>query len=180
MSHFISFVRIPALAIRSHIRPLPRLGILEEDVLRMRVWPHDIDFNLHMNNARYLSIMDYTRTHLLARTRILQHVIRSRWQPMVGAVWMTYRRSLPVFSRFTIASRLVCWDERWFYIEQTFTGSKGLAAVGWVKGVLRDRNGIVEPQHVIDGVAPGMLSPEMPEASANWNELTREKLQAGS
>ncbi len=124
MSHFISFVRIPALAIRQHVRPLPPLGVLDEDRIRMRVWPHDIDLNLHMNNARYLSVMDYARMHLLARSRLLDHIVRSRWQPLVGAVWMTYRRSLPLFSAFTIASRLVCWDDRWFYIEQTIHSSR--------------------------------------------------------
>ena len=180
MSHFISFVRIPALAIREHLRPLPRLGILDEDSLRFRVLPNDIDINLHMNNARYLSLMDYARTHLLARTRLLEHIVQSRWQPMVGAIWITYRRSLPLFARFNLTSRMICWDDRWFYIEQTFTGKQGLAAVGWIKGVLRNRQGVVDPQSVIEGVAPGTLSPPMPEAIANWNDLTREKLQAGS
>jgi acyl-CoA thioesterase FadM len=179
LSHFISFVRIPALAIRQHLRPLPRLGVLDEDRVRMRVWPNDIDLNLHLNNARYLNLMDYGRTHLLARSGLLEHILRSRWQPLVGAVWMTYRRSLPVFSQFTLASRLVCWDERWFYLEQTFTGRDGLAAVGGVKAVLRDPLGIVAPQKVIDGVAPAAVSPPMPESIATWNELTREKL-AGS
>ena len=89
MSHFINFVRIPALAVRQHIRPLEPLGILDEDLIRMRVWPNDIDINLHMNNGRYLNIMDYGRMHLLARTRLLEHILRSRWMPMVGAVWMT-------------------------------------------------------------------------------------------
>jgi acyl-CoA thioesterase FadM len=180
VSHFISFVRIPALAIREHLRPLPRLGILDEDSLRFRVLPNDIDINLHMNNARYLSLMDYARTHLLARTRLLEHIVQSRWQPMVGAIWITYRRSLPLFARFNLTSRMICWDDRWFYIEQTFTGKQGLAAVGWIKGVLRNRQGVVDPQSVIEGVAPGTLSPPMPEAIANWNDLTREKLQAGS
>lgn len=180
MSHFISFVRIPALAIRQHIRALPPLGILDEDRLNMRVWPHDIDFNMHMNNARYLSVMDYGRMHLLARTHILSHVIRSRWMPLVGAVWMTYRRSLPLFARFTLASRMVCWDERWFYIEQSFTGSEGLAALGWVRGLLRAPEGNLDPQSVIEAVSPGAISPPMPEAIAIWNELTREKLQGGA
>jgi acyl-CoA thioesterase FadM len=180
VSHFISFVRIPALAIREHLRPLPKLGILDEDSMSFRVLPNDIDINLHMNNARYLSIMDYARTHLLARTRLLEHIMHARWQPMIGAAWVTYRRSLPLFARFTVRSRMICWDNRWFYIEQTFTGKRGLAAIGWVKGVLRNRDGIVNPQRVIDGVASGTLSPPMPEAIANWNELTREKLQAGS
>jgi hypothetical protein len=98
----------------------------------------------------------------------------------VGAVWITYRRSLPVFSSFQLSARLVCWDERWFYIEQTFTGSKGLAAVGWVKGALRDAQGSVDPHRVIEGIAPGLVSPPMPDAIAAWNELTREKLAAGN
>ena len=81
-----------------------------------------------------------------------------------------------VFSAFWLSSRLVCWDERWFYIEQTFEGREGLAAVGWVKGVLRDRCGTIEPQTAIETVAPGAVSPSKPEAIAAWNELTREKL----
>ena len=179
MSHIISFVRIPALAIRQHFWPLAPLSVLDEDCLRMRVWPNDIDLNLHLNNARYLNIMDYGRTHLLARNRLLDHMLRSRWKPLVGAIWMTYRRSLPLFSCFTLTSRLVCWDDRWFYIEQTFTGREGLSAVGWVKGILRDANGNVPPQKVIDSVAPSVVSPPMPEAIATWNELTREKLAGG-
>ena len=151
-----------------------------DDQIRMRVWAIDIDLNLHMNNARYLSIMDYARTHLLARTRLLDHILRARWQPLLGAVWMTYRRSLRLFSAFEITSRLVCWDDRWFYIEQTFTGNEGLAAVGWVKGALRDAHGSVDPHTVIQRVAPGLASPPMPETIATWNELTREKLQAGN
>ncbi|KAA6463144.1 thioesterase [Acidobacteria bacterium AB60] len=179
MSHVISFVRIPALAIRQHVKPLPALGVLEEDELRLRVWPNDIDLNLHLNNARYLSWMDYGRVHLLARTRLLSHILRAGWTPLVGAVWMTYRRSLGAFARFTLTSRLVCWDERWFYLEQTFAGREGLVAVGWVKGVLRGREGNLDPQQVLERVSPGIVSPGMPEAIATWNELTKEKLQAG-
>ena len=129
----------------------------------MRVWPNDIDFNLHMNNARYLSMMDFGRMHLLARTRVLEHVIRSRWTPLVGAVWMTYRRSLPLFARFTLTSRMVCWDERWFYIEQTFTGREGLAALGWVKGAVALARWHLDPQKVMEAVSPGAVSPPMPE-----------------
>jgi acyl-CoA thioesterase FadM len=156
------------------------MDVLDEDRIRMRVWPNDIDLNLHMNNGRYLNIMDYARTHLLARVGLIEHIIRSRWQPLVGAVWMTYRRSLPLFGAFEIASRLVCWDDRWFYLEQTFTSREGLVAVGWVKGVLRDAQGSVDPQHVLERVAPGIVSPPIPETIASWNELTREKLQSGA
>ena len=133
MSHFNSFVRIPFLTLRQAVRPLPGIGALETDVLDLRVWPNDIDFNLHLNNARYLSVMDYGRVHLLARAGLLQLILKERWSPVVGAVWMTYRRSLPLGAEYKLETRLVCWDERWFYMEQTFTGAQGLVAVGWVR-----------------------------------------------
>jgi acyl-CoA thioesterase FadM len=176
LSHYINFIRIPALAIGAHLRPLPKLGLLETDCLRMRVWPSAIDINLHMNNARYLDMMDYGRVHLLARTGILRAVVRARWMAVVGATWVTYRRSLPLFARFALHTRLVCWDERWFYMEQTFTGKKGLAAVGWVKGALRGPGGTLNPQTVLEAIEPGIASPPIPEAIATWNEITREKL----
>jgi hypothetical protein len=87
----ISFVRIPALAIGQHIWPLPPLGILDEDRLEMRAWPNNIDFNMHMNNARYLSIMDYGRMHLLARAQIFSHIIRLRWTPTTTTHFVPFR-----------------------------------------------------------------------------------------
>ncbi len=176
MAHFNSFVRIPLLVLRQMVAPLPGIAPFEADVLRMRVWPNDIDFNFHLNNARHLSIMDYGRVHLLARAGLLKPILQARWVPVVGAVWMTYRRSLPLWARFELATRLVCWDERWFYMEQTFTGAQGLVAVGWVKGALRDKGGAILPQRLMDLVEPGIESPDVPEPIQVLNGLTREKL----
>lgn len=180
MAHYNSFVRIPLLALRQTIKPLPGIGTLETDVLNLRVWPNDVDFNFHLNNARYLSVMDYGRIHLLARGGILKPALKARWAPVVGAVWITYRRSLALWARYELATRLVCWDERWFYMEQTFTGEEGLAAVGWVKGALLDKAGTVPPQQIMDLVEPGIVSPPVPESIQTLNGLTREKLQGAS
>jgi acyl-CoA thioesterase FadM len=178
MSHYTSFVRIPALVLRQILAPLPLIGALEEDVLQLRVWPSGIDFNLHMNNARYLSEMDYARVRLLARGGVLKPILKARWAPVVGAVWITYRRSLPLWATYTLTTRLVGWDNRWFYMEQTFTAKEGLIAVGWVKGALIDTKGTIRPQQVMEMVQAGIVSPELPEAIQTLNELTREKLQA--
>jgi hypothetical protein len=43
---------------------------------------------------------------------------------------------------------------------------------------LRDKRGTVAPQVAIERVAPGLVSPPIPEAIGTWNELTREKLAA--
>ena len=37
---------------------------------RFRVLPHDIDINLHLNNGRYLQLIDLNRAEWLIRTGI--------------------------------------------------------------------------------------------------------------
>jgi acyl-CoA thioesterase FadM len=181
MAHVNSFVRIPLLALRQKLSPLPRIGILEEDRIQLRVWPNDIDFNFHLNNSRYLTAMDFGRMHLLASTGMLDAVMGKRWMPLVGSVWITYRRSLPFLAKFTLVNRLICWDERWFYLEQTFIGREGLAAIGLVKALFRDSRAgeNIPPQQVIDAVSPGSVSPALPENILIWNSITRDKLQIG-
>ncbi len=176
MSQFNSFVRIPLLALRHRLLPLPPIGLLETDLVRLRVLPIDIDFNLHLNNARYLNAMDYGRMRLLARSGLFDIFLRSRWKAVVGAVWMTYRRSLPLLARYDLATRLVCWDDRWFYMEQTFTQGGELCAVGWVRGALLDQERIVSPRQIIASVAADLVSPPLPANILAWNDLTREKL----
>ena len=176
MSHINSFVRIPLLAIRQRVRPLPRIGVLDEDRIRMRVWPNDIDFNFHLNNSRYLSCMDYGRIHMMAACGILAPAIKERWMPLVGSVDITYRRSLDLWASFELRSRTLCWDEKWIYMEQSFSSQDGLAAVAWVKGLFRSKEGNIPPQSIVDLVAPGTASPPVLESLAQWNEITKERL----
>jgi acyl-CoA thioesterase FadM len=177
MSQFNSFIRIPLLALRQRVRPLPRLDILAPDTLKLRVLPTDIDFNLHMNNSRYLSRMDYARIHLIASTGMLELAVARRWSPLIGSVFITYRRSLSVFTPYTLTSRNLCWDEKWVYTEQAFNFTGGLAAVAWVKGLFRGASGNIPPQTIVEELQPGLISPAMSEALKEWNELTRGKLQ---
>lgn len=44
------------------------LGLPDESHLAMRVWPTDLDVQRHMNNGRYLSLMDLGRMDLLVRS----------------------------------------------------------------------------------------------------------------
>jgi acyl-CoA thioesterase FadM len=176
VAHINSFVRIPLLALRQHFHPLPKIGVLEEDRVHMRVWPNDIDFNFHLNNSRYLTCMDYGRIHMLAATGILAIAVTRRWTPLVGSIDIVYRRSLPLWTPFTLTSRTLCWDERWVYSEQTIRFREGLASTAWIKSLFQDRGKNVPPQLVVDLVQPGLTSPPVSESMAIWNELIREKL----
>jgi acyl-CoA thioesterase FadM len=149
-----------------------RTGVLDECVIAMRVWPNDLDLNMHMNSGRYLSMMDIGRVEILARTRMLRAVLSRGWRPMVGATFIRYKKSLLPFERFTIRSRIVCWDEKWLYFEHVLERRGEVAAQAYVRGLLRGREGNVRPKEllILAGM-PEMKSPPMPDVLAAWRDI---------
>lgn len=152
----------------------PGLEPLGESVVSFRVWPSDLDTNRHLNNGRYLTLMDLGRWDLMARSGLLAPVMRRRWTPVVGAATMRFRRSLDPFQRYDLRTRLLGWDDRALYIGQTFERGGEACATGAVRAVLLGRDGRVAPQAVVDLVASGLASPPLPA----WVDLWRAALDA--
>lgn len=130
--------------------------------LHFRVWPNDLDFNLHMNNGRYLTLMDLGRMQFILRTGLMGFVVRERWMPMVGAAHFRFRRSLAPFQKFTLESRLLSWDEKWVYFEQRFVSRGELVGIGHVKGLIRDRNGNIPTQRLLELMGEPQAVPNGP------------------
>jgi acyl-CoA thioesterase FadM len=151
----------------------PRLGPLDESVVSFRVWPNDLDVNLHMNNGRYLTLMDLGRLDLVVRMGVVGEMRRRRWNPVVGSLKVRYRRSLLPFQRYVIRTRLLCWDERAFFMEQRFEAGGKLVAIALVKGVFLGPEGRVPAQAVVDASGLRVESPPAPEAVAAWQEAER-------
>jgi acyl-CoA thioesterase FadM len=154
------------------LRALPaqrRKELLDPYSIPMRVWPSDLDLNLHMNNGRYLTLMDLGRADFIVRAGLGGAFLRKRWRPALGGATLRFRKSLKPFQAFTLTTRLVCWDEKWLYLEQRFDVGEELYASGWVKGLFLDANGKVPTAVVLEGT--GLTdSPPMPEALSLWNE----------
>jgi acyl-CoA thioesterase FadM len=124
-------------------------SLLDTAVLRMRVWPTDLDINLHLTNSRYLALMDLGRIELMLRTGMMGKVLKRRWLPVVSIASIRFRREISPFERFTLHTRLLGWDEKWFYMEQRFETTRGVAAVGIVKGLFRGSQGNVPTQELV-------------------------------
>jgi hypothetical protein len=54
----------------------PRVELLSTTRICLRVWPNDLDLNLHVNNGRYLALADLGRIHWFVRT--------GAWAPRAG------------------------------------------------------------------------------------------------
>ena len=139
--------RLLLLLITSRFRP--RYDLMESVPLKLRVLPTDLDINFHLTNSRYLALMDLGRIELMLRTGLFGEVIRRRWLPVVSNASLRFRREINPFQRYTLNSRLLGWDEKWFYIEQRFETARGLAAIGIVKGLFRGPKGNVPTDELL-------------------------------
>ncbi len=109
-----------------------------------RVWPHDLDLSVHMNNGRYLTLMDLGRLDVMVRSGLWRAVMDNRWTPIASAITIRFRRELTPFQTFRLETKLVNWDATLVVMEQTFTIVGGdydgqVAARGLFKGGLYDR-----------------------------------------
>ena len=149
---------------RSRIQPL------DESVVRFRALPHDCDLNFHLNAGRFVCFMDVARIELLARMRVLRPVIKRGWRPVVGGNVVRYRRSIQPFERFAVRSRVLGWDDKWFYIEHIVERHDGsLAAIGIMRTLLRTEGRNVEPRELMELMELGALqSPPLPEFVEQW------------
>jgi acyl-CoA thioesterase FadM len=138
-----------------------RRGLLEANRLTFRVWPNDCDLNLHLNNGRYLTFMDLGRLHLIAR----------RWMPVLSAAEMNFIRPLRPLQKFDLVTRLLSWDEKYFYIEQRFEAGGKLHAIGMVKGLFLHGRAHVESRAVTAMLGLDTPAPDMPEALRHWIAL---------
>jgi acyl-CoA thioesterase FadM len=126
-----------------------RIELSDESELTLRVLPTDLDINMHLTNARYLSIMDLGRTELIIQTGMLKKILKRRWLPVVAVANLKFYKQINPFQRYKLLTKVIGWDEKWFYIEQRFVIEEKLAAVGVIKGLFRSKNGNVPTEEML-------------------------------
>jgi len=154
---FFRFLRVVLASVfRSRLAPLG------ESVVAFRVLPHDCDLNIHLNAGRFMSFMDVARMDLIGRTGLLRRMLRRGWRPIMGGCAVTYRREIRPFERFRIRSRVVGWDEKWFYLEHVVEkGADTFCAIGTARTLVRGKSGGIAPRDVLALVgAEDLQSPE--------------------
>ncbi len=126
-----------------------KISINDVDYCTLRVWPNDLDLNFHLNNGRFLSIMDLGRTRLSIRSGLYKKAKEQGWGlGVVGGLNITYFKSLAPFQKFILCSKLAGHYDGWFYIEQRFESKGKLVAAALVK-VAFLKNGKRIPVEVI-------------------------------
>lgn len=111
---------------------------------RLRVWPNDLDLNGHMNNGRYLTLVDLMLVEYFVRSGFAKVMLKAGWRPMSGGAFITYRKGLLPGQRYRLRFVLAGADEAWNYMRFEFRRDDGtLCAAGYMKGAAVGRQGLV-------------------------------------
>lgn len=150
-----------------------RIGPWDTAVTPFRVWPTDLDGLGHMNNAKYLSLLDLARMDLLLRSPLWRRTNREGWYAVVAAQTIRYRRSLQPWQKFKVHTSIIGFDEKAIYFRSDFrVGDDVYASAVAQSRMLRRGGGHVTPKELVDvvGSAP---EGELPEWVLSWAEAVR-------
>ena len=114
-----------------------------------RVWPTDLDVFMHVNNGVYLSMMDLGRVDLMARSGLMDKLQSRGWHPVVTSQTIQYRRSLRLFERFEIVTRVLAWDDKFILVQQEFVRRGEVVATALMRGRFLSRAGNVPMSEII-------------------------------
>lgn len=150
-------------------RRLPRIVPGQTIERTLRVWPGDLDVNGHMNNGRYLTVLDLMIVEYFVRTGFARIAWAAGWRPMSGGAVITYRKALKPWQRYRLRFGLEAADDTWNYMRFEFVRDDGtLCAAGYMKGAAVGRAGLV-PNALSYGRLGLSFAPQaLPEAVRHW------------
>ncbi|MDZ8170492.1 thioesterase family protein [Microbacterium xanthum] len=129
------------LLARRRLRREGRMNPSAVGRIRLTTLPTDIDILQHMNNGRYLSLFDLGRWDLLTRTGLLGAMRDHGWYAVVSAETVTFRKSLNLWQRFDVESRLIGHDDRAVYLEHRAVVDGEIYARAIIRARMMKRSG---------------------------------------
>lgn len=114
-------------------------GARNKDVVYYRVLPYDLDWNMHLNNAKYFTAMELGRIKYALGCGLWPN---SKLTPLLFGISFRFRRAVKAFDCMKVTTKFLNYDERFVYLEQTCSVNgrcvgRGVAKVGFVdnKGI---------------------------------------------
>lgn len=136
---------------------------------QLRVWPGDLDINGHMNNGRYLTIIDLMLVEYFVRSGFAAVMLKAGWRPMSGGAVITYRKGLKPGQRYTLRFSLAGSDAAWNFMRFEFLRDDGtVCAAGYMKGAAVGRSGLVANAESYARMGRVFEARPLPAAVRHW------------
>ncbi|WP_166998872.1 acyl-CoA thioesterase [Paramicrobacterium fandaimingii] len=121
--------------------------------LALRVLPSDLDILNHVNNGVYFSLFDLGRFDLLMRSGLWKSITERGWYPVVASETITFRKSLTLWQRFTVETRILGFDDRAFYLEHRAVVKGEIYTQAFIRArFLKKSGGTVSVTELLDAI----------------------------
>lgn len=151
-------------------KSLKKASAFEETEITMRVLPTDLDLLMHVNNGVYFSFMDFGRWNMIFRNGSYDLAQQNGWYSVVVGETIRFKRSLKLWDKFTLKTKIIGHDEKYFFIEQTFLLKDREMARGLVKvRFLKRAGGMVGVPEVLKGL--NLPEKKVPELASDWASI---------
>lgn len=127
--------------------------------LHQRVWPAQIDINLHMNQAVYPQVMETGRIDLVVRSGALEAWGAKGANVVLAHQHITYRRELRLGAQYLLDTRPVGVDGRILLLDAHFLVGDRVHAVGRVGLLSVGPDGVLSAEAVAEMAAPYLVEP---------------------
>jgi acyl-CoA thioesterase FadM len=151
-------------------RNAPPLALGEAHVTHLICWPWDIDLWMELNNGRTLTIMDLGRMVLFRRMGVIGAMRRNRWAGTIAGASVRYRRRVRMFDRIEMRSRIIGWDARFTYAEQSLWRQGECCSHALLRMAITGGAGIVPSAHLARQMGLPEQSPPLPGWVVAWSE----------
>jgi acyl-CoA thioesterase FadM len=147
-------------------RSAPPLQLGETHVSHHVCWPWDIDIFLEMNNGRTLTLFDLGRIVMFQRLGLTDLMRTHGMAGTIAGSSVRYRRRVRAFDRLEMRTRIVGWDDRFTYAEQSMWRKGECTSHALLRMAVTDRNGMVPTVRFAEllGEVPDMALPPWVEA----------------
>jgi len=157
-------------------RNLPALGPFDTHVSEHLCLPWDLDMWNELNNGRTLTLYDLGRIPLAQRAGLVDMLRRERWALTMAGCSVRYRKRVKAFDRVTMKSRLVGWDARFMYLEQSMWRPDGTCTSHVLyRSAVTDKNGIVPMDQVLRAIQFVGEPPAPPAWVTAWIEAEAQR-----
>lgn len=157
-------------------RNAPPLGVLEPHISSHRIWPWDLDPWRELNNGRTLTLFDLGRIPMSVRMGFDKVAKAKGWGITVAGNSTRYRRRVTLFQKVTQISRVVGWDDRFTYLEQSFWRGDDCTSHMLLRSAFTSKSGIVPPTEVLAALGQPLQSPALPDWISHWIAADQQRI----
>ncbi len=148
----------------------PKIDLEGQSVLSFRAGLTDIDVFMELNNARYFHLMELGRWDYSVRVGFIGLMQKKKWGLAIGGASIRYRRRIPFLAKFTLTTRLLCHDGRWFYFLQETHRKDKICSSALMKAGVTSKQGLVHAAEVTRVFNHPDFGVEVPDWVNAWNQ----------